>query len=1057
MLEEGRDEIAAAASIAAQPTNNKRRLIAKVSLFLIASRYIILLLLFLLGIRTALHTFLHRNMYSSSVTNTLCSQITSTDELKRIMLPRKSNASDVGDVFKEKMHTWSLSEQNNLIEQYDICNIPEKYQFKKFLWFLTDGLPVKYSKKTLDHYASNSILYTIDIPGPKYSHAIYTSYLTGQLPTNYQGKPITGDSLLKSMQRSSSIGPLTYIGPEWSFLAISGKQNYNHLFKRIIDKPEPLDQPHDRAYRFFFQDTQSREWFWKTLDYIAAEEGSLFTHSAIFDHINHGIFRNNPTNTKYLDFLSNRIADDINALKGWIDKHPDYLLILSSDHGCDDVSNGYVLHGYSTNGNEGYVMLYNPSLTKHSERVDVVDIAPTIAKYLDKVDIPADNIGVTRVYYGDTPEALISKEHALKQNLMQIADTSKRRGVPNVKLDIISNLLKMTVEKSAGFKDQEQLNKKLGSMLHGMKMNLYKLLHKPYNWVLYYALQAFIVITFLLYKYNYYNLVLMAKGYIIKGIKNFLLLIPMYFGAFIHVLFVWDTYKNLIRSGGPFYVWHFYLVLIVFYSLLRVGIASEGKEKAKLIDVGKKFLYHTLIDMTWFMLFTLLRSQWKVAFDQPELFYIPYILMVAFIILSSNISITGILLLPFRIVRKIIGKPLQNNQNQKMQTKDYVHLFISISLFLLLILFEITSAKGKSDLEEKERYIIFYRAFGFHIFFAVFLALIAIYFFVILLFCTNDLDRLIVPATLYAFAIMRDIPYGRILTLALNLQYFLLLVPMMQKVNSLSAAQRRQFNRNASSQQTEKLASRSLSTAYAWDFLQLALTLFFLNQPFYQFVVGKEEKLNVDAHPFAGAVGMRSHQEYPSFNAFQMAYEKWHTILIFALFLWKVIFKNTDENAAPKNVLSPRKVDQNANEKEEDKVYIIDMILTQCALMLFNANLFLQLLLCFISMNHPFEDSVVYLIVVSVIGASFITFILITEYFSIRKMLQFILRHIRGVRTPTGFKRMLSTASSYSKDKESLLPLDEVSMASRSILSSGAGNGILNRGRSTTPNDLRED
>lgn len=84
----------------------------------------------------------------------------------------------------------------------------------------------------------------MDIPGAKYSHAIYTSYLTGQLTTNYKGDPIIGsfhlsfddlliegDHWVRSMKRSDSAEyNLRYIGPEWSFLAIFGKDNYDTFF-----------------------------------------------------------------------------------------------------------------------------------------------------------------------------------------------------------------------------------------------------------------------------------------------------------------------------------------------------------------------------------------------------------------------------------------------------------------------------------------------------------------------------------------------------------------------------------------------------------------------------------------------------------------------------------------------------------------------------------------------------------------------------------------------------------------------------------------------------------
>lgn len=136
------------------------------------------------------------------------------------------------------------------------------------------------------------------------------------------------------MKRSPSIGPLTYIGPEWSFLAILGKQNYKTLFKEWVQKEEPLDGPHNRAYQFFFEGAEGFKFLYhQTLSKLKAEGGSLIAHSAIFDHMNHGIFRANPGNTKYLKDLGNRICNDLNSLKHWIDSNPDYLLILSSDHG----------------------------------------------------------------------------------------------------------------------------------------------------------------------------------------------------------------------------------------------------------------------------------------------------------------------------------------------------------------------------------------------------------------------------------------------------------------------------------------------------------------------------------------------------------------------------------------------------------------------------------------------------------------------------------------------------------------------------------------------------
>jgi hypothetical protein len=60
------------------------------------------------------------------------------------------------------------------------------------------------------------------------------------------------------------------------------------------------------------------------------------------------------------------------------------------------------MHGFSGGGNEGYLMFYNPKLTSYRARelIDVVDVAPTIAKYLQNVDIPYDSVGMARNFYG---------------------------------------------------------------------------------------------------------------------------------------------------------------------------------------------------------------------------------------------------------------------------------------------------------------------------------------------------------------------------------------------------------------------------------------------------------------------------------------------------------------------------------------------------------------------------------------------------------------------------------------------------------------------------------
>jgi hypothetical protein len=119
----------------------------------------------------------------------------------------------------------------------------------------------------------------VDIPGAKYSHAIYTSYLTGQMPTNYKGDPIQGDHLVRSMLRSTKDYQLRYIGPEWSFLAMFGEENYNVFFKEVRIEKESLDIPFTHPYPFFFE--QGTTFLNAYLQDLKSSRNSMISHTGV--------------------------------------------------------------------------------------------------------------------------------------------------------------------------------------------------------------------------------------------------------------------------------------------------------------------------------------------------------------------------------------------------------------------------------------------------------------------------------------------------------------------------------------------------------------------------------------------------------------------------------------------------------------------------------------------------------------------------------------------------------------------------------------------------------
>lgn len=62
----------------------------------------------------------------------------------------------------------------------------------------------------------------------------------------------------------------------------------------------------------------------------------------------------------------------------------------------------YRMHGETIDGNEPFILLYNPKLNPKNEiKIDVIDVAPTLSMYLKNVDIPANSMGIAQPYYGN--------------------------------------------------------------------------------------------------------------------------------------------------------------------------------------------------------------------------------------------------------------------------------------------------------------------------------------------------------------------------------------------------------------------------------------------------------------------------------------------------------------------------------------------------------------------------------------------------------------------------------------------------------------------------------
>ncbi|KAG9395984.1 hypothetical protein J8273_2333 [Carpediemonas membranifera] len=317
-------------------------------------------------------------------------------------------------------------------KEHPECEIAENLQFDKFLWLVTDAHPRNFANSTFDLYEQHSARFNTFIPGIKYSHSIYSGWLTGKYPTNYPGVGIELDTYLKAIARTEAY-KVVYHGPAWSFGLINGEENWPRIFHRT----ELIEEVHTTQYvrpypgilgNDHASQDELRERMNAKLNAWADEGVSVVAHSAIFDHEMHI----HPRWHQETVSMGRLVAADHNMFKAWVDEHPEYLLVISSDHGVDEGPGGGILHGTSYNSNNGYMILYNPRLPNIGRELwqDSCDIASTVSSYLRNVDYPRASIGVPALDFG-TSHRLDQYKVYLRAARQLLAHAESRDIVPD--------------------------------------------------------------------------------------------------------------------------------------------------------------------------------------------------------------------------------------------------------------------------------------------------------------------------------------------------------------------------------------------------------------------------------------------------------------------------------------------------------------------------------------------------------------------------------------------------------------------------------------------------
>ncbi len=144
---------------------------------------------------------------------------------------------------------------------------------------------------------------------------------------------------------------MKFIGPAFPTLHLLGVSNNHDPY--FTDKLSIVSE--STPFEFL---RSNGEGFFNTL---AKEDASvLFTTNVIDDRIHRTGKQDPRTKELILD-----IRKTLRMIKQFVDSHPDYLFILNADHGGSPTGGVHEgqLHGEPSNGNEAWIMFYNPTLT----------------------------------------------------------------------------------------------------------------------------------------------------------------------------------------------------------------------------------------------------------------------------------------------------------------------------------------------------------------------------------------------------------------------------------------------------------------------------------------------------------------------------------------------------------------------------------------------------------------------------------------------------------------------------------------------------------------------
>lgn len=212
-------------------------------------------------------------------------------------------------------------------------------QFENFIWLVADAMSWLVSDKIRDGLREHSKIFKVQNNASIYTAVVAKTLITGRYNGAFTHVPPTGDHLFAAFNRGRSALSIRQYGDKvpFTFTPISSLPARHKTFISV-DTIDDFLIACVRSHCKLFNDSTTKNDFFRQLDHWATQNQSLFYWSGISDHIMH--YDGSHFNYTYptLKRIADSFADDLMDLKAWIDEHPTYLLIVSADHGYDEPS-----------------------------------------------------------------------------------------------------------------------------------------------------------------------------------------------------------------------------------------------------------------------------------------------------------------------------------------------------------------------------------------------------------------------------------------------------------------------------------------------------------------------------------------------------------------------------------------------------------------------------------------------------------------------------------------------------------------------------------------------